>query len=76
MDRGYPSIALFFILMASGIEFCARMKTGWWKAVREFRDSDEKERIVNFSLPKSQKDKLKDFPQWADKHEMANIGRT
>ena len=67
MDRGYPSIALFFILMAKGIEFCARMKTGWWKAVREFRDSGENERIVNFSLPKSQSNKLKDFPGWANK---------
>lgn len=28
MDRGYPSIALFFTLMAMGIDFCARMKTG------------------------------------------------
>lgn len=67
MDRGYPSIALFFILMARGVDFCARMKTGWWKAVREFRDSGKNEQIVDFSLPKSQKYKLKDFPEWADK---------
>ena len=67
MDRGYPSIVLFFLLMTRGIDFCARMKTGWWKVVREFRDSGETERIVNLSLPKSQKGKLKDFPEWADK---------
>lgn len=67
MDRGYPSIALFFTLMAMGIDFCARMKTGWWKAVREFRDNGENEQVVEFTLPKSQKDKLKGFPQWVDK---------
>ena len=66
MDRGYPSIALFFMLMARGIDFCARMKTGWWKAVREFRDSGEDERIVDFSLPKSHQVKLKDFPEWTN----------
>nr|WP_289048516.1 IS4 family transposase [uncultured Carboxylicivirga sp.] len=67
MDRGYPSIALFFMLIARGVDFCARMKTGWWKVVREFRDSGAKEQFVEFSLPKSQRDKLKEFPEWTYK---------
>lgn len=67
MDRGYPSLALFFILMAKGIDFCARMKTGWWKVVREFRDSGKKDQIVEFTLPKNQQRQLKEYPQWIDK---------
>ena len=30
LDRGYPSIWLFFLLKARGIEFCVRMKDNWW----------------------------------------------
>lgn len=39
LDRGYPSIALFFLLKAQGVEFCVRMKGSWWKVVRAFRES-------------------------------------
>jgi len=67
LDRGYPSLALFFLLMAKGIEFCVRMKDNWWLSVNDFFKSNEKERIVTFKLPKKDKKILKDFPEWQDK---------
>ena len=67
LDRGYPSIVLFYQLMARGVEFCVRMKGSWWKEVRAFRESGEKERIVSFSLPEKDRKKLKDYPEWLDK---------
>jgi Transposase DDE domain len=66
-DRGYPSIALLFLLMAKGIEFCVRMKEDWWLTVKEFMESGEKERIVNYKLPKKDKELLKDYPAMVDK---------
>lgn len=67
LDRGYPSLALFFLLKAKGVEFCVRMKGSWWKEVRFFKESGEKERIVEFKLPTKDSKKLDDFPQWKDK---------
>ncbi len=67
LDRGYPSIALLFLLMAKGIEFCIRMKEDWWLSVKEFMESGEKERIVSFKLPKKDKELLKDYPKMVDK---------
>jgi hypothetical protein len=67
MDRGYPSLALFFLLKAKGIEFCMRMKDDWWLDVDKFFKSGEKERIVTFRLPKKDKKKLADYPEWQDK---------
>ena len=67
LDRGYPSIALFFKLQALDVEFCVRMKGSWWKEVRHFRESGEKERIVTFNLPNKDKHKMEDYPQWKDK---------
>lgn len=64
LDRGYPSIALFYQLAARGVKFCVRMKAGWWNEVRDFRDSGEKERIVTFTLPGKDKKKLSDYPEW------------
>ena len=63
LDRGYPSFALFFLLKAKNIEFCVRMKGSWWKEVRKFKDSGEKERIVTFSLPNKDKNKLSEYPE-------------
>ncbi len=65
LDRGYPSFALFFILKAQNIEFCVRMKGSWWKEVREFRESGEKERIVTFTLPEKDRNKLTEYPKSA-----------
>lgn len=67
LDRGYPSIALFFQLQAREVDFCVRMKGSWWNAVREFRNSEAKETIVSFALPEKDKSKLKDSPEWLEK---------
>ena len=65
LDRGYPSFALFFLLKAQKIEFCVRMKGSWWKEVRAFRESGEKERIVTFILPDKDINKLNKYPESA-----------
>jgi hypothetical protein len=49
-DRGYPSIYLFYLLRSKGVEFCFRMKEGWWLAVRSFVESGLKERTLELSL--------------------------
>ncbi len=67
LDRGYPSFALFFQLKAQNIEFCVRMKGSWWKEVRKFRESGEKERIVTFTLPDKDHKKLEEYPKSASK---------
>ncbi len=66
LDRGYPCFWLLFMLKAKGIEFCVRMKDDWWLKVKEFTESDEKERIVTFSLPKKDRKKLADYPEMQD----------
>ena len=67
LDRGYPSLALFFQLKALSVEFCVRMKGSWWTAVREFRQSEKKETIVSFDLPKKDEHKLADYPEFTDR---------
>lgn len=67
MDRGYPSIVLLFMLKAQGLDFCIRMKEDWWLSVKDFTESGEKERLVQFSLPCKDKEKLKEYPEFMDK---------
>jgi hypothetical protein len=67
LDRGYPSIAMFFLFKALGIEFCARMKDDWWLKVKEFNESGDKESIVKFKLPKKDQKLLADYPEMFDK---------
>jgi hypothetical protein len=67
LDRGYPSIAILFLLTAMGIEFCVRMKEDWWLTVKEFVESGEKDRIVKFTLPKKDRKLFNEFPQMAGK---------
>jgi hypothetical protein len=67
LDRGYPSIALLFLLMAKGVEFCIRMKEDWWLSVKDFMDSGEKERIVSFALPKKDRKLLEAYPEMINK---------
>ena len=55
-DRYYPSYGLFVELLRNNIQFCFRMRTGWWKQVRALMDSPEKDRIVTFKLPKGHHD--------------------
>ena len=62
LDRGYPCFWLLFLLKAKGIEFCVRLKEDWWLKVKEFTESEEKEKIVSFSLPKKDRKKLAAFP--------------
>ena len=66
LDRGYPCFWLLFLLKAKGIEFCVRLKENWWLKVKDFTDSNEKERIVTFRLPKKDRKKLADFPHMQD----------
>ena len=66
LDRGYPCFWLLFLLKAKGIEFCVRLKEDWWLKVKDFRDSDEKERIITFTLPKKDRKKLADYPHMQD----------
>ena len=62
LDRGYPCFWLLFLIKVKGIEFCVRLKDNWWLKVKNFTDSDEKERIVTFTLPKKDQKKLADYP--------------
>lgn len=66
LDRGYPCFWLLFMLKAKGIEFCVRLKDNWWLKVKDFRESDEIERIVTFSLPKKDRNKLAEYPHMQD----------
>lgn len=67
LDRGYPSILLFYRLISRGIAFTVRMKEDWWLQVRDFKQSGEKEGTVSFSLPKKDRKELADFPGLADR---------
>ncbi len=63
LDRGYPSIALLFMLKARDIEFCIRMQEDWWLSVKDFLGSGETDRIVKFELPVKDKALLKNYPE-------------
>ncbi len=67
LDRGYPSIALMYLLIGKGIEFCIRMKEDWWLSVKDFVESGKKEIIVEFFLPKKDRKKLSDYPELIEK---------
>ena len=58
LDRGYPSILLFFLMKARGVDFCVRMKEDWWLQVKDFSQSDLLETEVVFTLPKKDRKKL------------------
>lgn len=66
LDRGYPSIALLFLLTARKIHFCVRMKSDWWLSAKEFEESGEDEAVVEFALPEKDRYKLKDYPDFLD----------
>jgi len=67
LDRGYPSIALIFLLTARGIRFCMRMKENWWLNVKEFLESGKEQQIVSFRLPQKDRELLKDYPRMYEK---------
>jgi len=62
LDRGYPSLALIFLLKAKGIQFCMRMKEDWWLSVKAFSESGKTQKIVSFRLPQKDREMLKDYP--------------
>jgi hypothetical protein len=66
LDRGYPCFWLLFLLKAKGVEYCVRLKEDWWLKVKDFTDSSDKELIVTFTLPKKDRNKLKEYPQIQD----------
>lgn len=66
LDRGYPCFWLLFLLKAKEIEFCVRLKDNWWKEVNEFLKQQETEKFVCFELPKKDRDKLREYPQYQD----------
>ncbi len=62
LDRGYPSLALIFLLVAKGIGFCMRMKEDWWLDVKKFSESGKQEDVIRFRLPKKDRPLLQDYP--------------
>jgi hypothetical protein len=66
LDRGYPSIFLFFLMKARGLEFCVRMKEDWWVKIKNFTESDLLDGEVVFTLPKKDVKKLIDYPHFTD----------
>ena len=66
LDRGYPCFWLLFLLVAKGVEFCVRLKEDWWLEVKDFNESDERERLVTFTLPKKDRKRLADYPHMQD----------
>lgn len=67
LDRGYPSISLFFLLQAKKLHFCVRMKDDWWLEIDKFNKSGKKETVVSFTLPRKDVKLLGDYPEWINK---------
>jgi len=63
LDRGYPSYALLFKLAAKGVQSCVRMKEDWWLQVKEFKDSGQKDAMVELCLPKKDRHLLGQLPE-------------
>lgn len=62
LDKGHPSIAMFYLRRFMGVDFCVRMKEGWWLKVKDFAESGEKDRIVHFDLPKKDRTHFVEYP--------------
>jgi hypothetical protein len=45
LDRGYPALWLFLLILSKQSHFCARVKTSWTE-IRKFRNSGKKEKII------------------------------
>ncbi|MFI5140231.1 MAG: IS4 family transposase [Sphingobacteriales bacterium] len=59
-DRGYPGLAVFFLLKSKGIQFCIRMVENWWTQVREFKESDQQQTQIEITLPKIQQEQYRE----------------
>lgn len=75
LDRGYPCFWLLFLLQAKGINYCVRLKDNWWLAVKEFVESGKETASIELSLPKKDRDKLADYPQFQDQTIRARLIR-
>jgi len=60
-DRNYASFWLFAVLIDKKVEFCARLKTGTWKAAKQLIDSGEKEIITKIYPSKVSAKKCKEL---------------
>ncbi len=45
-DRNFASHLLFFYLQKLGVQFCFRMKSGWWNIVKGFNDSGKESQVL------------------------------
>ncbi len=45
-DRNFASYLLFFYLQKLGVQFCFRMKSGWWNIVKDFNASGKESQIL------------------------------
>jgi hypothetical protein len=60
-DRNYASFWMFSLLMKKNIHFCARLKTGSWKAAKELAGSGRKEMITEIFPSKASAKKCKEL---------------
>jgi len=61
LDRGYPSLSLLFILQQKCINYCVRLKDGWWKEAQAMLQKGEKDKIVTFTLPPKDRHLQKEY---------------
>jgi hypothetical protein len=66
LDRGYCCKWVLFLLAAREVSFCIRMGNHW-KEFKSLIESQEDEHIVQFTLPRKDRNRLKDYPQWWEK---------
>lgn len=66
LDRGYPSLPLMFELHQRGIDYCMRMKDGWWLEVRNMLKKGQRDKIVTFKLPANDKEMLINYGAGSD----------
>ncbi len=50
-DRYYASHLLFFYLQKLGVQFCFRMKIGWWNIVKDFNASGKESQVLVLKMP-------------------------
>lgn len=60
-DRNYASFWMFSLLMQKKTQFCARLKTGSWKAAKELAESGRKEMITEIFPSKASAKKCREL---------------
>lgn len=51
LDRGYPALWLFNLILSMDANFCARVSCTKWKSIRKFFYSGLSEKIINLPIP-------------------------